>query len=484
MATGSLLDRKIEEELQGGKVGRIAAIRRSRSFRTFVRDKAAVVATCIIAVYISVALLIVGSQLAAGLASRVGLDLSDTLLVRELSLDASLQRVGPDGLPGFFETAEINDRLAQVDFYVDRVARALDRSDPQTALDAIEFAERTVVDEPVDDVRARVATIRDEIIQINEGTYADREVALDDIAFGREDLKEASDEAEREELLEEIAQAQDDLEVAEAALLAEIAELEASVDELLPVPGGVAGVLYDARVLLGTDKQGRSILWRAIYSIRVATQVGLVSAIIAVCVGAALGAAGGFFGGWVDHAVVWLYSTLSSVPYIVLLTVVAFVFSSMELAVPFTGGTKVSQTLIPMYVAFGVTFWIAPCRQIRGEAIKIRSLDYVQSATSVGAGRLYILRRHIIPNVLFLVFINFSLIFIGAIKSEVILSFLGIGVQGQPSWGVMISESKSEVLNGFFWQIGTATAFMFGLVLAFNVFSDALQDAFDPKHAR
>jgi len=212
--------------------------------------------------------------------------------------------------------------------------------------------------------------------------------------------------------------------------------------------------------------------------------VGLVSAIIAVVVGAFLGAAAGFFGGWVDHAIVWLYSTLSSVPYIVLLTVVAFVFGSLELTLPFTDGVKVSQTLVPMYVAFGVTFWIAPCRQIRGEALKIRSLDYVQSATALGASRFYIMRKHVIPNVLFLVFINFSLIFVGAIKSEVILSFLGIGVVGQPSWGVMISESKSEVLNQFFWQIGTATAFMFGLVLAFNVFSDALQDAFDPKHAR
>jgi peptide/nickel transport system permease protein len=363
------------------------------------------------------------------------------------------------------------------------VERALERDDPAPALEAIRFAERDVVEAPADEVETLLGAAYDQLDAVDL-VYEDYEILLDDIADARFDLEEAATAEAVEAAQASIEQLRVQVKEAEANLLAELDTLDVAVGALYPMPDGFAGFMYQARLLLGTDTQGRSILWRAVYSIRVATQVGLVSAIIAVVVGAFLGAAAGFFGGWVDHAIVWLYSTLSSVPYIVLLTVVAFVFGSMEVTVPFTDGIKVSQTLIPMYVAFGVTFWIAPCRQIRGEALKIRSLDYVQSATSVGAGRFYILRKHIIPNVLFLVFINFSLIFIGAIKSEVILSFLGIGVVGQPSWGVMISESKSEVLNQFFWQIGAATAFMFGLVLAFNVFSDALQDAFDPKHAR
>ena len=79
-------------------------------------------------------------------------------------------------------------------------------------------------------------------------------------------------------------------------------------------------------------------------------------------------------------------------------------------------------------------------------------------------------------------FIYFSLLFIAAIKSEVILSFLGLGVKKGPSWGIMISQSRQEVINGFYWQLGAATVLMFGLVLAFNILTDALQDAFDPKH--
>ena len=93
-----------------------------------------------------------------------------------------------------------------------------------------------------------------------------------------------------------------------------------------------------------------------------------------------------------------------------------------------------------------------------------------------------IMLKHVVPNTAHLMFINMSLLFIGAIKSEVILSFLGLGVKGQPSWGTMISQAKEDVSNYFFWEVGTASVLMFGLVLAFNIVSDALQDAFDPKH--
>ncbi|MHC4817039.1 MAG: ABC transporter permease, partial [Planctomycetota bacterium] len=185
-----------------------------------------------------------------------------------------------------------------------------------------------------------------------------------------------------------------------------------------------------------------------------------------------LGGAAAFFGGWVDYAVIWLYSTLSSVPHLVLLGVLVYVFA----------GTQVEQTKIPIYVAFCTTFWIGPCRVVRGEALRIKELDYVQAATALGQSRFLILMKHVMPNVSHLVFINFSLLFIGAIKSEVILTFLGLGVKNEPSWGIMISQSSAEVVNEFFWQIGAATGVMFFLVLAFNIFTDALQDALDPKH--
>lgn len=245
-----------------------------------------------------------------------------------------------------------------------------------------------------------------------------------------------------------------------------------SVEGLMPVPAGLDGLVYRLRVLLGTDAQGRSILLRSVYSAKVAVQVGVVTAVVSVLVGALLGAAAAFFGGWVDNAVQWLYSTFSSIPNLVLLVVLAFMFT----------GTPAEGTLIPIYAAFCLTFWIGPCRVIRGETLKIKELEYVQAARALGFSRVSVLLRQVIPNTTHLMFISFSLLFINAVKSEVVLTFLGIGLKNGASWGLMISQSGAEVVIGLFWQIGAATAFMVALVLAFNVLSDALQDAFDPRH--
>ena len=255
-----------------------------------------------------------------------------------------------------------------------------------------------------------------------------------------------------------------------------VVQAEEVVNRLYPEPTGISGLAFKSRQLLGTDRQGRSILLRTLYSSKIAIQVGVVVGFTAVLFGSILGAAAAFFGGWVDHLVAWLYSTFSSIPQLVLLAVLSFMFLSDALA-GFRG-------LPSLYFAFAMTYWIGPCRVIRGEALKIKELEYVQAATAIGFGRFYILMRHILPNTLHLMFINFSLLFIGAIKGEVILTFLGLGLPlgSGASWGIMISQAKAEVVQGFFWQIGAATFFMFVLVLAFNILSDALQDAFDPKH--
>lgn len=259
---------------------------------------------------------------------------------------------------------------------------------------------------------------------------------------------------------------------------AAIAELESTIRGMFQPLSGWQSLKQTMLLSLGTDRQGRSNFLRVIFSIKVALQVGIVVAIISVLVGTLLGAAAAYFGGWVDHAVVWLYSTLSSMPELILLAVLVYAFSGSIF-------DKVSNpwlALVPVYAAMCMEFWIGPCRVIRGETLKLKELEYVQAATAIGFGRFYILLKHIIPNTVHLMFINFSLLFIAAIKFEVVLSFLGLGVKVGPSWGRMIQESTQEVINGIFWQIGAATVFMFVLVLAFNIVSDALQDAFDPKH--
>jgi peptide/nickel transport system permease protein len=238
------------------------------------------------------------------------------------------------------------------------------------------------------------------------------------------------------------------------------------------MPTGFSGALYTLKLSLGTDSSGRSIFIRSLYSAKIAIQVGGVVALAAVLIGAILGSLAGYYGGWVDASVTWLYSTLSSLPQLVLLGVITFMFL----------GTKVEGSLIPVYIALTLTFWIGTCRVIRGEVLKLKELEYVQAGKAIGFNRLYILRKHVLPNTMHLLFINFSLLFIGAIKTEVVLTYLGLGIKDGSSWGRMISDSAPEVVSGFFWQISAATVFMLVLVLAFNVLSDALQDAFDPKH--
>lgn len=218
--------------------------------------------------------------------------------------------------------------------------------------------------------------------------------------------------------------------------------------------------------LLGTDRQGRDIFIRVLYSTKVAFSVGLVAAVVSVFIGTAMGSLAGYFHGKVDAVIVWLYSTIQSIPYLLLLMAVTYI---------------AGKGLSGLYVAFCATYWVGPCRVVRGEVLKLREAEFVQAARALGFGRWRILIRHIVPNTMHVVLVNFALLFIGAIKSEVILSYLGLGVQGEPSWGTMIDQARAELINGFFWQIGGATVAMFVLVLAFNIFADAMQDAFDPK---
>lgn len=219
-------------------------------------------------------------------------------------------------------------------------------------------------------------------------------------------------------------------------------------------------------LLLGTDIFGRSVFYKVLHGTRIAMSVGLVTSLISIPIGVVFGALAGYFGGKIDECIVWLYTTLSSIPSIMLLIAVTYVLGKGITAV---------------YIALGSTSWIGLARLIRGEFIKHKEREYVLAAESIGASHGKRIFSHILPNVMHIVIINLSLQFQTAIKMEVILSYLGLGVQGQPSWGVMIDDAKLELARGYWWQLSAATVAMFFIVLAFNLFGDALRDALDPK---
>jgi len=218
---------------------------------------------------------------------------------------------------------------------------------------------------------------------------------------------------------------------------------------------------------LGTDIFGRDVLARAAHGTVTSLVVGFFGSALAVLIGTFFGAIAGYFGGKTDDIIVWFYTTIDTIPYILL--VVAF-------------SLVIGPSLKTLCIAIGLTSWIGLCRVVRAEFMKHRDREYVQGALALGAGNARRIFLHILPNVSHLILINFSLGFVGAVKGEVILSYLGLGVEpGTPSWGTMINYAKQELARDVWWGLFAATIFMFFLVLAFNLFNDALRDALDPK---
>ena len=221
-----------------------------------------------------------------------------------------------------------------------------------------------------------------------------------------------------------------------------------------------------AGYIFGTDIFGRSVFLKMIKGAETAVAIGLATSAISLIIGTFLGAVAGYFGGIVDEIIVWFYTTASSIPTIMLLVAIAFIMGK---------GTST------VFISLGLTSWVGLCRIVRGEVMKHKEREYIQAANALGAGHTRKIFKHILPNISHVLIINFSLTFESAIKSEVILSYLGLGVQGRPSWGTMIDDSKLELARGVWWQLGAATLAMFLIVLAFNVLGDALRDALDPK---
>jgi peptide/nickel transport system permease protein len=219
----------------------------------------------------------------------------------------------------------------------------------------------------------------------------------------------------------------------------------------------------------GTNLLGQDIFQRSVYSVRTAFEIGLVVSVLSTILGAALGALAGWYSdSWADHAILWLKGVLDSIPFYLFVAAVAYALRGESWA---------------MQAAMVATFWTATGRLVRAEVMKIKSREFVLSARAIGLPDLLILSRHVLPNTLPILLIQTSITFVAAIKTEVILSFLGLGVHDGVSWGLMLAESTQEVLAGHFSNFLAASIMLFVLLMGFNLFSDALQDAFDPKQA-
>jgi peptide/nickel transport system permease protein len=234
---------------------------------------------------------------------------------------------------------------------------------------------------------------------------------------------------------------------------------------------------------LGTNYAGRDNLGQVVQGTRIAFEIGLLTSLIVVPLGFVLGALAGYFGRKVDTVIVYLYSVVDSVPGILLIMAIAYVArGAIDRSPLFQTVTQyVDSGLLAVCIGLGFTGWVGLCRLIRGEYLKHRERQYVLAARSLGASNASIMFRHILPNVSHLVIINFSLSFPGLILTEAVLSYLGVGVANEPSWGTIINDAKQRLWLGNWWELAGATVAMFFLILALNLFGDALRDALDPK---
>jgi peptide/nickel transport system permease protein len=250
---------------------------------------------------------------------------------------------------------------------------------------------------------------------------------------------------------------------------------------------GVAMALMNQYHVLGTDRTGNDVLYQAMKSIRTAFVIGTLTTIATLPFAIALGVTAGYFRGWVDDIIQYVYTTLSSVPNVLLIAACVLmiqVFIDKNPQLFETGAERSDLRLFFLCIILGLTGWASLCRLLRAETLKLRELDYVQAAQAFGAGPWRIMIKHILPNVAHLVLITTVLDFSALVLYEAVLSYVGVGVDpSMNSFGGMINLARSEMSRepAVWWSFASAFVFMVVLVLAANLVADAVRDAFDPR---
>ena len=217
----------------------------------------------------------------------------------------------------------------------------------------------------------------------------------------------------------------------------------------------------------GTNLLGQDILQRTLFGTATAFEVGLTVTVCSAFLGTIMGALAGWYrDSWVDELILWLKGVLDSIPFYLFAAAVAFALQGHPGA---------------MHLAMIVTFWTTTARIIRGEVIRIKQREFIEAAQAIGLPGLTTVFRHVLPNTFHVLLVQSTIVFVAAINTEVILSFLGLGIQDGVSWGLMLAESSQEVLAGHFGNFIAAGTSLFILLMGFNLLSDALQDALDTR---
>ncbi len=242
---------------------------------------------------------------------------------------------------------------------------------------------------------------------------------------------------------------------------------------------------------LGTDKVGRDVLYSALKGVRTAIIIGSGTTMVIIPFAIFFGVVAGYYGGVVDDVIQYIYTTLASIPGVLLIVAFMLLFGQsgyqgglISKAEVYLGIFVPNDRLFWLCLILGITSWTDLCRLIRGETLKLREMEYVQAARAFGVSGPGIIYRHIVPNVMHLILITFVLQFSALVLAEAVLSYIGIGVGPEMgSWGNMINTARLELSREpvVWWNLVGSFVFMFALVLPANIFSDAVRDALDPR---
>ena len=260
----------------------------------------------------------------------------------------------------------------------------------------------------------------------------------------------------------------------------------ASLGGLLAL-AGPAFALSAAYHVFGTDKVGQDVLYLALKSVRTSLAIGTLTTLVLLPLGIALGVMAGYFKGWVDDVIQYFYTTLNSIPGVLLIAAAVLmmqVYIDTHPELFPTAAQRADLRLLFLCVILGLTSWTGLARLLRGETLKLSELEYIQAAHAFGVAHTRVLARHILPNVAHIVIIALVMDFSGLVLAEAVLSYVGVGVDpSTTSFGTMINSARLEMSREpiVWWALAAAFTFMFMLVLAANLFADAVRDGFDPR---
>ena len=239
--------------------------------------------------------------------------------------------------------------------------------------------------------------------------------------------------------------------------------------------------------VFGTDRTGNSVLVFAMKSVCTALVIGGLTTLVVLPLALLLGVTAGYLRGWVDEVIQYVYTLLASIPDVLLIAASVLllqVFIDKNQGVFETSLERADARLFFLCLILGITSFTGLCRLVRGETLKLRELEYIQSARAFGVSTPRVLWRHIIPNLMHLVLINTVMQFSSFVLAEAVLSYVGVGVDPKTaSFGVMINTARAELAATplVWWSLTTAFGFMFLIVLSANLLADAIRDAFDPR---